>query len=98
MSEENKTVATPERGEMHRIDNERNAGVQLEHRDAELYIAIGIFIVALGLPVIFGTYFTYQVGDYRPAVVNLICGVIMTAIGVASIVYGWIIKKRLARG
>ncbi len=95
MSEEGKPVSTPQREEMHRIDTERNQGVQLEHRDAELYIALGIFVTALGIPVIFGTYYTLQSGDYKPAVVNFICGVVMTGIGIASILYGWAMKKRL---
>ncbi len=95
MTDEEKDISTQQRGEMHRIDNERNKGVQLEHRDAELYIALGIFIVALGLPVILGTFYTLQAGSYRPAVVNFICGLVMTGIGIASILYGWAMKKRL---
>ncbi|MGC8737274.1 MAG: hypothetical protein ACP5UA_01360 [Candidatus Hydrogenedens sp.] len=95
MANEEKNINTQDRGEMHRIDNERNQGVQLEHRDAELYIVMGIFVVALGLPVILGTYFSMQASNYRPAVVNFICGVVMTGIGIASILYGWAMKKRL---
>lgn len=94
MSEEPKNT-TSQRGEMHRIDDERNKGIQLEHRDAELYIVLGAFVVALGLPVILGTYYTFQGGNYRAAVVNFICGVVMTGIGIASILYGWVMKKRL---
>ncbi len=94
MSEEQKNT-TFQRGEMHHIDDERNKGIQLEHRDAELYIVLGIFVVALGLPVILGTYYTLQGGDYRAAVVNFICGIVMTGIGLASILYGWAMKKRL---
>ncbi|HOK10057.1 MAG TPA: hypothetical protein PLT82_10910 [Candidatus Hydrogenedens sp.] len=97
MSEEQKpTTDQQQRSEMHRIDDVRNTGVQLARRDAELYIALGIFIVALGLPVIFGTVFTLQSGDIRPAVVNFICGLVMTLIGVGSIFYGFVIRKRIA--
>lgn len=96
MADEEKNINThQERGEMHRIDSERNRGVQLEHRDAELYIVMGFFIAALGLPVILGTYYALQTGNYRPAIVNFVCGVVMTGIGIASILYGWAIKKRL---
>lgn len=95
MADEGKNINTQERGEMHRIDDERNKGVQLEHRDAELYIVMGIFVVALGLPVILGTYYSMQADNIRPAIVNFICGVVMTGIGIASILYGWAMKKRL---
>ncbi len=97
MSEDAKKLTT-ERAEMHRIDTERNTGVQLARRDSELYFALGIFIVALGVPVVFGTYYAYQWGDFRPAVVNLISGLVMVGIGVASIIYGWVIRKRIKSG
>ncbi|MCX8065211.1 MAG: hypothetical protein N3G21_08575 [Candidatus Hydrogenedentes bacterium] len=94
MSEDTKKI-TPERAEMHRIDNERNTGIQLARRDSELYFALGIFIVALGLPVVFGTYYAYEWGSIKPAVVNLISGLVMVAIGAASIFYGWLIRRRI---
>jgi len=97
MSESKNNIA-PERAEMHRIDTERNTGVQLAQRDSELYFALGIFIVALALPVIFGTYYAYQWGDIRPAIVNLISGLVMLGIGIASILYGWVIRKRIKSG
>lgn len=84
-----------ERAEMHRIDSERNTEIQLARRDSELYFALGIFIVALGLPVVFGTYYAYQWGDFRPAIVNLISGLVMVGIGAASIFYGWFIRRRI---
>lgn len=84
-------------GEMHRIDADRNTGVSLEHRDAELYIALGLFLTALGLPVTFGTFFTMQGGDYRAAIVNLICGLVLDLIGIVWMGYGWISRKRLMK-
>lgn len=84
-------------GEMHRIDEERNTGVNLQRRDAELYIVLGIFMAALGFPVILGTYFTIQGGNFRPAVVNFVCGLVLFGIGVASILYGWVLKKGLVK-
>ncbi len=95
---ENFDKGVTERAEMHRIDSERNTGVQLAQRDSELYFALGIFIVALALPVVLGTYYAYQGGNIRPAVVNFISGLVMLGIGSASIVYGWIIRKRIRSG
>jgi len=84
-------------GEMHRIDADRNTGVSLEHRDAELYIALCLFLTALGLPVTFGTVFTLQRGNYRAAIVNLICGLVLDAIGIVWMAYGWACRKRLMK-
>lgn len=83
-------------GEMHRIDQDRNAGENLKRRDAELYVVLGLFMVALGIPVIIGTYFAAQVADYRPAVVNFVCGMTLTGIGIASIYYGRVLRRKLA--
>lgn len=38
----------------------QNVNVSMEKRDGETYIALGIFIIALGLPVLLGTYWAYQ--------------------------------------
>jgi hypothetical protein len=83
-------------GEMHRIDADRNTGVNLQRRDAELYVVLGLFMFALGLPVILGTYFAMQISDYRAAIVNFVCGVVLAGIGLSSMLYGWMIKRRMA--
>jgi len=41
-------------------DSDQNANIRMEKRDGETYIALGIFIVAVGLPVLLGTYWAYQ--------------------------------------
>lgn len=98
MSTDGIKSASPERAEMHKIDTERNTGVQLARRDSELYFALGIFIVALGLPVVWGTIYSIQLGNIRAGIVNLVSGLVMVAIGVASIAYGFVIHRRIVRG
>jgi len=41
-------------------ESRQNVNVSMEKRDGETYIALGIFIIALGLPVLLGTYWAYQ--------------------------------------
>ncbi|HUW62090.1 MAG TPA: PASTA domain-containing protein [Candidatus Bathyarchaeia archaeon] len=41
-------------------DSDQNANIRMEKRDGETYIALGIFIMAVGLPVLLGTYWAYQ--------------------------------------
>ncbi len=66
-------------------------------RDAEIYVALGCFIVFVGIPVLAGTYWAAQTNP-RAAVVNLVCSLVLLGMGVASIVYGRILlsgmKKR----
>ncbi|HNR32606.1 MAG TPA: hypothetical protein PKI11_17080 [Candidatus Hydrogenedentes bacterium] len=61
-------------------------------RDAETYIAIGIFIAAIGVPVMVGTIWALD----RPhaALINFICGLVLTLLGAASIAYGWLWHRR----
>jgi serine/threonine-protein kinase len=40
-------------------DSHKNVNIRMEKRDGETYVALGLFIIAVGLPVIFGTYFAY---------------------------------------
>jgi hypothetical protein len=74
-------------------DSDRNANIRMEKRDGETYIALGIFIVALGLPVLAGTYWAAQT-SVRGAVVNAVCGVVLILIGAASMGYGWLLLNR----
>ncbi|MBP8128858.1 MAG: hypothetical protein KA184_04695 [Candidatus Hydrogenedentes bacterium] len=61
-------------------------------RDAETYMAIGIFIMAVGIPVLLGTMWALD----RPhaAVVNAICGAVLCLIGAGCIGYGWLLHRR----
>ena len=40
-------------------DSDKNVNVRMEKRDGETYIALGLFILAVSLPVILGTYWAY---------------------------------------
>ncbi len=40
-------------------DSDKNVNIRMEKRDGETYVALGLFILAVGLPVIFGTYYAY---------------------------------------
>jgi hypothetical protein len=77
-------------------DSDKNVNIRLEKRDGETYIALGLFIVAVGLPVVAGTYWAYQV-NVRAAVVNVVCAGVLLLIGVASIVYGRVLLARNKR-
>jgi hypothetical protein len=59
----------------------------MEKRDGETYVALGIFILAVGLPVVAGTYWAYQT-NVRAAVVNVVCGAVLLLIGAGSVLYG----------
>lgn len=84
-------------GEMHRIDSTKNTGDNLKARDAELYVVLGVFLVALGLPVVLGTWFAVASGRMHAAVVNAIAGLSLVAMGGGSIFYGLAIKKGLRK-
>ncbi len=84
-------------GDMHRIDSTKNTGDNLKTRDAELYVVLGSFLVALGLPVILGTWFAITGGRIPAAVVNAVAGLSLLAMGAGSIFYGLAIKKGLRK-
>ncbi len=75
---------------------ESNPNIEMEKRDGETYIALGIFIVAVGIPVVIGTYWAYQ-SNVRAAVVNVVCGVTLLLIGAASMFYGRVLMRRAKR-
>jgi hypothetical protein len=77
-------------------DSDKNVNIRLEKRDGETYIALGLFIVAVGLPVVAGTYWAYQT-NVRAAVVNVVCAGVLLLIGGASIVYGRVLLARNKR-
>lgn len=61
---------------------------EMEKRDGETAIAVGLFIFALGVPVLIGTLFALD--NPRGAIVNTICGLVLLLIGGAAIGYGWL--------
>lgn len=67
-----------------------------QKRDGETYIAVGIFVVAVGLPVLAGTYWAAMKSPHA-AIVNGICGGVLVAIGVTAIVYGRLLLRRSRR-
>jgi len=71
-------------------------GHKMEKRDGEIYVALGVFIVAVGSPVVAGTYWAYQT-NVRAAVVNVVCGVVLLLIGAGSMLYGRMLLARNRR-
>ncbi len=61
-------------------------------RDGETGMAVGLFVLAIGLPVFIGTFFALETP--RAAIVNAICGLVLLGIGGAATGYGWILFKR----
>ena len=74
-------------------DSDKNVNIRMEKRDGETYIALGLFIVAVGLPVLAGTYWAAKT-DVRAAVVNVVCAGVLLLIGVAAITYGRVLLSR----
>lgn len=70
-----------------------NVNIAMEQRDGETYIALGLFIVAIGLPVVAGTYWAYQ-SNIRAAIVNIICAAVLLLIGFSAITYGRVLLAR----
>ncbi len=65
-------------------------------RDAEIYVALGMFIVFVGIPVLIGTYWAAQTNRHA-AVVNLVCSIVLLGIGVAAIAYGRFLLSRMKK-
>lgn len=59
----------------------------MKKRDGETNIAVGLFLFALGIPVLLGTLGID--GNVRAATVNAVCGFALLSIGGGWIVYGW---------
>ncbi len=77
-------------------DSDQNVNIRMEKRDGETYVALGLFIVAVGIPVVIGTYFAAQT-NMRAAIVNVVCAGVLLLIGVAAIAYGRILLSRNKR-
>lgn len=79
--------------EIKESDSDKNVNIRMEKRDGETYVALGLFIVAVGIPVVFGTYFAAQT-NMRAAIVNIVCAGVLLLIGAAAITYGRILLAR----
>ena len=77
-------------------DSDKNVNIRMEKRDGETYIALGLFIVAVGLPVMAGTYWAAKV-DVPAAIVNGVCAGVLLLIGAAAITYGRVLLARNKR-
>lgn len=63
---------------------------QHTRRDAETFQALGIFIVALAIPVLIGTFFAVRP---HAIVVNIIAGAVLLLIGIIFVLRGfWTLK------
>ena len=71
---------------------EEVSATEMMKRDGETYMAVGLFIVALAIPVLIGTYWAME----RPhaAVVNAVCGATLAVVGGGAVAYGWKLFKR----
>jgi hypothetical protein len=64
---------------------ERHTKNEIMKRDGETGMAVGIFVMALGLPVLIGTL--WALDNPRAALVNAICGLVLLAIGGTATAY-----------
>lgn len=71
---------------------ERHTKNELLKRDGETSMAVGLFVLALGLPVLIGTLWTLD--NPRAAFVNAICGLVLLLIGGCATFYGWTMFAR----
>ncbi len=60
-------------------------------RGGETMIAIGLFMVVMAVPVLFGTIYAE---NFRAQVVNVVSGLVILAIGAGYVLRGWIVRKR----
>lgn len=74
---------------------ERHTAAEMMKRDGETYMAVGLFLVALSIPVIIGTF--YALARPHAAIVNCICGVVLLAIGAGGVFYGWSLYRRTTK-
>jgi hypothetical protein len=71
---------------------ERHTKNEMLERDGETGMAVGLFVLALGLPVMLGTF--WALDTPRAAVVNFVCGLVLTLIGIGATAYGWRLFKQ----
>lgn len=70
----------------------RHTENEMLKRDGETSMAVGLFVLAVGVPVLIGTIWALE--NPRAAVVNAICGLALMAIGGGATWYGWGLYKR----
>lgn len=71
---------------------ERHTKNEMLKRDGETGMAVGLFVLALGLPVLLGTI--WALDTPRAAIVNAICGLVLVVFGGVATGYGWVLFKR----
>ena len=71
---------------------EHHSKTEMLKRDGETSMAVGLFVFALGLPVLIGT--VWALDNHRAAIVNAICGAVLLVIGGAATAYGWMLYSR----
>lgn len=66
---------------------EKTSDNEMNKRDGETNMAVGLFLFVLGIPVLLGTFWALD----RPhaAFVNAVCGAVLLFIGAGVTVYGW---------
>lgn len=72
------------------IDKTKNKEVTANEtlkRDSETNMAVGLFLFALSIPVLIGTF--WALDRPRAAIVNAVCGGVLFLIGSCVIAYGW---------
>lgn len=70
----------------------RHTENEMLKRDGETSMAVGLFVLAVGVPVLIGTIWALE--NPRAAVVNAICGLVLLGIGGGATWYGWGLYKR----
>ncbi|MBI2432742.1 MAG: hypothetical protein HYV26_07725 [Candidatus Hydrogenedentes bacterium] len=73
----------------------RHTKNEMLKRDGETGMAVGLFVLALGIPVLIGTLFTLD--NHRAAIVNAISGLVLLLIGGWATIYGWVLFRRAGR-
>ena len=71
---------------------ERHTKNEMLQRDGETGMAVGLFVLALGIPVLIGTL--WALDSPRAAIVNAICGSVLILIGGGATGYGWLLFSR----
>ncbi|GMV92228.1 MAG: hypothetical protein AMXMBFR82_20060 [Candidatus Hydrogenedentota bacterium] len=70
---------------------ERHTVKEMMKRDGETYMAVGLFVIAIAIPVLIATLWAVR---SHAAVVNVIAGLILLGVGGSALFYGWILFKR----
>ncbi len=70
---------------------ERHTIAEMMKRDGETYMAVGLFVIAIAIPVLIATFWAVR---SHAAVVNVIAGSILLIVGGSAVAYGWKLFKR----